>query len=96
MKYERIEVRMNQKEKRLLLRQAQTRGVALSEYIRGEMLAVAKKEMEHKRDMTAFTTYGFFLLKRLAEKQLEKGEIDEAKGKMLKALEDYKMREAVK
>ncbi|NRA73723.1 MAG: hypothetical protein HRU36_03145 [Rickettsiales bacterium] len=89
-------IRLNTKEFDYLVERATKNGLTLGEYIRlrvFEDLAQSETniELEHKRDMTAFTAYSFFLLKALAQKHLKPEEIDNAKNKMLHALEDYKM-----
>ena len=99
MKKDRVEsIRLKTNEFEHLNELAESAGLTLGEYIRIKLFESLKSKnattiSEHKRDMTAFTTYGFFLLKRIAEKQLSEAELAEAKEKMMNALEDYKMQE---
>ena len=95
LKKQRVVVRLDDDEKNHLTRLAEENGLSLSEYIRISMLEERhlSKVSKYKRDMTVFTVFGYYLLGRLAKKDLTEAEINESYKRTMTFLKEHGMQE---
>jgi len=93
MKYQKLEIRVTEKEKKHLTALSQESGLSVSEYVRIKLLEEQHldKPSLYKKDMTTFVVLGYYLLGKMAKKQLSEEEIGEASERAKSFLKEHAM-----
>jgi hypothetical protein len=88
-----ISIRLDEKEREYLATIAKQNGLALSEYIRLRVLEKerAGESCSYKKDMATFSILSYYLIGKIAKKQLTESEIIEAKDRTEKLLAEYNL-----
>ena len=92
-KTQRAFIRLNEQEKESLMKLAKENGLSFSEYIRVRLLEEQPltKVSTYKKDMTTFAALSYYLLGKIARKQLSQEEIEEAGKRAELFLKEYDM-----
>lgn len=87
-------VRMTSEEKDHLSRLAQKSGLSLSEYIRIRMIEEHQEVVNsYKKEMSIYGVIAYYVLGKMAKKQLTADEIAEARSRANQVLKKWKMSE---
>ena len=88
-----VSIRLDEDERKYLSSLAKQNGLALSEYMRIRLLEKEQldKSSGYKKDMTTFALMGYYLLGKMAKKQLPEEEIKDARKRTAKTLAEYNM-----